>query len=364
MPQQREAAVLLFHLVVLRHCGLLQRSFAKQELGTVATTNTAFLAQVFEAARDGLTAWFEGSLADLKWDAFDLFDGRLYLNVCAALAAGIPWPQQLPREFTQMAKLLSALSGVRVDMYALSDLSVDTAASASGDVDQPEAMPSVLPFSHPVMDQHLADVRFQSSGVLSNSSVSGKIFQELAHWHNTQAPVDPKHVAQSRGFFAKKKHQEFMSGTIAYSASLTGASGKNIDPETIVVLDPTAKRRTLATGPHSARGKEQVPKMKKEVPKSNKQRALEHGESRRLEKQSLLTQSVAASWGERCLEFDKQPSMAKRYLKAEKYASTLSSCHWQIIGAEVLLYLGDVLLRMQSSPQTLKSVGEHPFQFL
>ncbi len=364
MLQQREAAAVLLHLVVLRHCGLPQRSFAKRDLGNLAATNTAFLARVFDAARDGLTAWFEGSLADLKWDAFDLFDGRLYLNVCVALSAGTPWPQQLPREFTQMANLLSALSGVRVDMYVLSGLSVDTAASASGDILQPEAMPPVLPFSHPVMDQHLADVRLQSNAVLSKSSVSGKIFQELAHWHNARAPVDPKHVAKPRGFFAKKKHQEFMSDTIAYSASLTGASGKNIDPETIVVLDPTAKPRTLATGPHSTRGKEQVPRMKKEVPKSNKQRALEHGEARRLEKQAVLSQSVAASWGERCLEFDKQPYMAKRYLKAEKYASTLSSSHWQIIGAEVLLYLGDVLLRMQSCPQTPKSVGEHPLHFL
>ncbi|KAK4038039.1 hypothetical protein C8A01DRAFT_37998 [Parachaetomium inaequale] len=358
MPRQREAAAVLLHLVVLRHCGLPQRSFAKQELGISATTNTAFLAEFFEAARDGLTAWFDGSLADLKWDAFDLFDGRLYLNISAALSGNTPLPQQLSQEFAQMAQLLSVLSSA--DIGSSFGLSVGTAGTAS-DIDppcqdrSPETMPPVLPFNHPIMDQHLADVRLESNGVLSESSISGKVFQELAHWHNARAPVDPKHVAKPKGFFAKKKHQEFMSDTIAYSASLTGASGKNIDPETIVVHNPTAKPKTPAAVSHSAREKEKGPRTKKEVPKSNKQRALEHGEARRLEKQAVLSQSVAASWRERCLEFEKLPSLVKRYLRAEVYSSALSPHHWQIVGAEVLLYLCDVLLQMQSSPQTPKS---------
>ncbi|KAK4151852.1 DEAD/DEAH box helicase [Chaetomidium leptoderma] len=348
MPRQREAATVLLHLVVLRHCGLPQRSFAKQEPGTIATTNTTFLAEFFDAARDGLTAWFEGSFANKKWDAFDLFDGRLYLNVFTALP-GTPVPQQLSQEFAQMAQLLSALSSVDIDTLA---------ADTAGDIDAPsqrppETMPPVLPFNHPIMDQHLADVRLQSNGVLSESSVSGKIFQELTHWHNARSSVDPKHVPKPKGFFAKKRHQEFMSDTIAYSASLTGASGKNIDPETIVVHIPTANPKT-ATGPHSTREKQ---KKKKQVPKSNKERALEHGEARRLAKQAVLSQAVAVGWRERYLEFEKQPSLVKRYLKAEMYSSALSSSHWQIVGAEVLLYLGDVLLQMQSSPQTPKSAG-------
>jgi hypothetical protein len=284
MARQREAAAVLLHLVVLRHCGLPQRSFAKQEPGTSATTNTAFLAELFEAAWDGLTSWFEGSLTNLKWDAFDLFDGRLYLNVSAALSGNTPLPQQLSQEFAQMAQLLSVLSSVNIGTLTNPPAGTEEAAS---DVDTScqdhpsETIPPVLPFNNPIMDKHLADVRLESNGVLSESSISGKIFQELAHWHNARKPVDPKHVAKPKGFFAKKRHQEFMSDTIAYSASLTGASGKNIDPETIVVHNPTAKLKTPASESHSTKEKKKVPRTK-EVTKSNKQKALEHGEARRL----------------------------------------------------------------------------------
>ncbi len=362
MTWQREAATVLLHLAALRHSGLPQRSFPKNEL--VRTTNSSFLAKFFDAARDALTGWFEGSLAGSKWDAFDLFDGRLYLNVspvlpCAMLA------QQLSREVTQMANLIRVLSGVNIE--ASFDVLVDMARAASeiGSPRQPyrpEEMPSVLPFSHPVVDQHLAAVRLRSNGVLSESKISGKIFQELAHWHNAKRPLDPKHVDKPRGYFANKRIQLLMSDTISYSASLTGASGKIIDPETIIVDNPTAKPKTAATASHSTRdkGKQNAQRMKKEATKTNKQKALEHGQARMLEKQAMLFQSVAAGWRERCQEFEKQTSMIKRYLRAEKYFSALSPSHREIVGAEVLLYLGDVLLRMHSDPRTPKSAGEHP----
>lgn len=363
IARQFEAAAVLLHLVVLRHCGLPQRRFAKQEPGAIATTGTTFLADFFDAARDGLTAWFEGGFANLKWDAFDLFDGRLYLNVSTALSC-TPLPQQLSHEFAQMTQLLRTMSGADIDpLFSFS-------SGTASDIDllcqgpPPETTPPVLPFSHRIMDQHLADVRLQSDGSLPESSVSGKIFEELSHWHNARAPIDPKHVVKPKGFFAKKRHQKFMSDTIAYSASLTGASGKNIDPETVVVHRPAAKLKAPAAGPHSTREKEKVPRTNKEVLKSNKQRALEYGNARRLQKQVVLSQSVAASWKARCLEFEKQPNLVKRYLRAKMYSSALSPSYWQVVGAEVLLYLGDVLLRIQSSPQTPKSAGEHPHTLL
>ncbi len=139
---------------------------------------------------------------------------------------------------------------------------------------------------------------------------------------------------------------------------LAGASGKNIEPESIVVQTPPAKLKMATARPLATRAKEQAPRTNKEPPKSNKQKALKHGEALWMEKLAVKSQSVAATWKERCLEFDKQPSLFKRYLRTEKYASDLSSSNWQIIGAEVLLYLGDVLLRIQSSPQTPKCLGE------
>jgi hypothetical protein len=360
ISQQCEAAAVLLHLVLLRHLALGQRSFPAGTAKTLATTSSSFLTRVFEAVRDGLTAWFNASMAHLKWDAFDLFDGRLYLNVCAALSDDTPWPSEVPDEFAQMAQLLSRVSGVRVDVYTLSGLAVDpeAAAATAEAIDKPEPTPLVLPFSHPVMDKYLADVRLRSDDILSQSLTRGKIFQEITHWHNSRAPLDPKHVPKAKGYYAAKRHQKFMSDTIAYSASLIGASGKNIEPEIIVVQTAPAKLKTATTRLLPAKAKEQAPGTTKKGPKGNKQRALEHGEVLRLEKLAVKSQSVAATWKERCLEFDKQPSLFKRYLGAEKYASNLSFANWQIIGAEVLLYIGDVLLRIQSNPLTPKRLGE------
>ena len=361
MPQRREAAAVLLHLVVLRHSGLPQRSFARQEPGATTTTNTAFLVEFFDAARDGLAAWFDGNFVDLKWDAFDLFDGRLYLNVSAALF-GTPLPQELSQGFTQMVKLLKVLVLSSVDVDALFGSSVNAISRTSESRGTPSGpMSTVLPFNHPIMDQYLADVQLQSTGVASESAVSDKIFQELAHWRNAKPLIDPKHIAKPKGFFAKKKHQQFMSDTIAYSASLTGASGKNIDPETIISQDPSANPKSSTTNSHGTKRPEKAPKAK-EGPKTNKQKAHEKAEALMLEKQAVVSRSVVASWKERCLEFAKEPSLVKRYLKAEKYFLALSPSHRQTVGAEVLLYLADVLLQMQSSPQTPKSSGKHSFR--
>ncbi|KAJ4307321.1 hypothetical protein N0V88_000704 [Collariella sp. IMI 366227] len=167
----------------------------------------------------------------------------------------------------------------------------------------------------------------------------------MTHWHNSKVPLDPKHVPKAKGYFAAKRHQQFMSDTIAYSASLSGASGKNIEPESIVVQNLLAKLKI------PTRAKEQTPRTKKEPPKSNKQKALEYGKALQLEKLAIKSHSVVAIWKERCLEFDKQPLLFRRYLRAEKYASNLSSANWQIIGAEVLLYLGDVLFDSAPDPR-------------
>ena len=361
--RHREAATVILHLVVLRHCSLSQRSFPQQEPSIETFLSTPFLVKFFEAARDGISGWFEGGVAGLKWDAFDLFDGRLYINVSARLS-DIPLPQQIFQEVTEMVKLLGALSGVDIS-DSLSGMLCGTPEQIASRVESPgpdrppEVVPSVLPFNHPILDRYLADVRLKLNGVMPESPSSQQIFQELTHWHNARTPVDHKHVAKPLGFFAKKRHQKFMSDTIAYSASLTGASGKNIDPETIIVCDATTKGKKAVKGPHAIKEEEKRPKAK-QAPNGGKQKALEQGEARRLEKLTVLSRSVAATWRERCLEFERQPSMLKRYLKAEKYLSTLSSTHEQIVGAEVLLYISNVLLQIQRSPTTPESAGKHP----
>lgn len=359
-PDQREAVAVLLQLVALRHCGLPNRSFPKREAEATEATNTPFLAKFFNAARHALTAWCGASFAGRKWDVFDLFDGRLYLNVVTKLSPG-PLPQQIANELSHLLALLRRVSGV--DIPDPQCLAGDHAPSANlKQHHSPQTPPLVLPFKHPVMDQYLADVRLKSDDILQPSLVSGQIFQELTHWHNARTPLDPKYIPKPEEPRVRKKHQRFMADTIAYSASLTGASGKNIEPETVVVQQPQGKAKTLPAVSQTAKDKQNFkgPKTKKDAPKSNKQKALEQGEARRLEKHAVVSQSVASAWRERCVEFEKQPSLLQRYLRAQKYFTALSRVHEQIVGAEVLLYLCDVLLKMHKSAEMPTSARKHP----
>jgi hypothetical protein len=328
------------------------------------TSNTPFLTIFFDAARDGLIAWSEGSFAQLEWDGFDFFDGRLYINVAERLSLSVP--QQAFGELAEMATLLRAISGVDISAV-LPGVSQDTDDLAVGQIESltlnqvSETAPSVLPFSHPVVDEYLLDVRLHPNGVAPVSSTSGRIFEELTHWHNARKPVDPKYISKPMDDRARRRHQKFMSDTIAYSASLTGASGKSISPETIVVSNIPGKggdpqKQVRHTG---VKEKQNAAKTKKGAPKSNKQKALEQVEAAEVKRLADLSQSVAGKWRERWHEFEKLSSMVKRYLRAEKYFLSLASSHKQIIGAEVLLYLSHALVQMRSNPETPESTGKH-----
>jgi len=367
IPRHKQAVALLLHLSALHHCSLEQRSFAKE--GPVGGMNTAsrFLTDFFDAARGGLASWLSGDFADREWDAFDMFDGRLLINISVWLKSNTALPSQFSPRVVQMTKLVDKLCNTDMSAALLSMLGQTDGATAisnptvSQTGNQPaEMVPSVLPFNHPIVDQYLKDVRLRPDSDITESTVSGKIFQELQHWHNARKPLDPKYVAKPLDFKAARRHQRQMAGTMEYAASLTGASGKVLEPEIITVLEQTGSGKKKLPPPKHAAGAQKAKETgaDKRAPKSNKQKALEHGDARKQEKLAILSRSVAAVWKERCMEFEKQPSLVNRFLKAEKYLVSLSSDHEQIIGSEVLLYLGNVLLQIQRSPQTPKSAGK------
>ncbi|KAK5654266.1 hypothetical protein OQA88_7442 [Cercophora sp. LCS_1] len=111
IPCHKQSVALLLYLSALRHCSLDQRSFAKEDMVGAMNTGSRFLTNFFDAARGGLASWFSGDFADLEWDAFDLFDGRLLISVSAWLHSdtALPFPWQISTRAVQMAELVDEL---------------------------------------------------------------------------------------------------------------------------------------------------------------------------------------------------------------------------------------------------------------
>lgn len=368
---EKRAAAHLVHLAVLSACKLSERSLPNSNSGL--DRHGAFLQRLSYAASCALSGWFEEDQGADIWDAFDLLDGRLFLQVATGLDhADIP--EDVHQTIRNLANLLKDISGVDITAELPSLISTQRGTSRNKVEAQPRtARPvfSVLPFSHPVLDPYLQPVKVQTAE-LPEPRPAPKIFQELTHWHNAKKPLDPKFIPKPPGFFARKRNQKFMADTIAYSASLTGSSGKNIDPEIIVSGNQTVERKPKAATSseqdwkaalkEKAAAKSKVPvlKNKKAPVKSGKQKALEAAGALKAEKTQEKSVAVIAFWAKRCVEFEKEPSLTRRYAKAQKYLLDISTAHEESIGSEVSLYLCHVLTLLRASTDVSQKSGKLP----
>ncbi|KAK3379012.1 hypothetical protein B0T24DRAFT_694358 [Lasiosphaeria ovina] len=370
IDSHRRVAALLVHLVILAHCDLSQRSlrrcssthrdFSEVALGLrggLRSDSDYFIYHFLLNCQESIEDWFDSEFSSLKWDIFDLFDGRLYLAVWDHLG-DIRLPRELRNHLDRLGDLLekeskSDVSGFfppTLDEGPVEEMRLDNETEPSASL-----VSSVLPFSHPIVDQYLTKVQLDSAAV-PEPQTNPKVFQELTHWHTSKLSLDPKRIPKPRGFMARKKNQMFMADTIAYSASLTGASGKNIEPEIIVACGQNSKSKATA---QLSQAKPDTKGKKQQREKSGKKKAQEAAKALKDQKIIGKMAAITSSWKDRCLEFEKEPSLVKRYFKAEKYLSGLSSAYSDDIGAEVSLYICDLLMRIQSAYNIPKSRAHH-----
>lgn len=373
------SAVLLVHLVTLRHCKISLRSFANTT-GVLGSQHDAFMRRFSSVAACALSGWFEGDFSSTLWDAYDLFDGRLYLQI--SLGYGdIQLPKPLHKEVARLAEILKLLSGIDVSAHLPKDHADSETSTGEGDIGpkgkqgrkpQNHSQPSssVLPFTHPILDQYLEPVKVKTVDV-SELPETPKIFLELTHWHNAKKPLDPKFIPKPPGFFQRKRNQKFMADTIAYSASLSGSAGKIIDPEIIVAqIQAQGKKPKSQAQSNSGQdwkaalrekeaAKAKKPAATKKQPaKSGKQKALEATEALRAKKTEDKSAAVVAFWANRCAEFEKETSLTKRYAKAWRYFHEVSSTNPEAVGSEVSLYLCHVLALLRKSKDESNRSGK------
>ena len=97
-----------------------------------------------------------------------------------------------------------------------------------------------------VFDKHLSIVKLDVDNTISDPQPVVKVYEDRTHWHNAKKPLNPKKMFNEMEWAkrrALRRNQFYMAEMLSYAAGLTNASGKTLEPQTIVATS----RRTAST---------------------------------------------------------------------------------------------------------------------
>ncbi|KAL7824021.1 P-loop containing nucleoside triphosphate hydrolase protein [Trichoderma gracile] len=288
--------------------------------------------------------------AECTWDLYDAIDGSLFHFTLDSLRSRQWLPDQITDSWHRLWSVFCAATGGRTseDLPKLTEFPTETIPD---DLDKSQV--SALPFSHPVLDAFLQDIKLKERQE-THSASSHSVFEDLHHWHNTKLLLPPRKT-QKLGFFARQRIQKRVADIVAYSASLTNARGKLIEPETVVVKKAAAthvrKNNNNNTPPtESSSNGTSLPsqhKSKKPGRPANKpggrESALRAAQEVQERKASVKRDSIVALWADTCKEIEKEHSLLARYLKALRFLNDRPKRDHVVLGSEVHLYLCHLL---------------------
>ncbi|KAM0333306.1 hypothetical protein ACHAQA_001967 [Verticillium albo-atrum] len=343
-----EAAAFLIHTAILRESSLSERLCGNASK-SLNKDQASFLNAFLKAAQDIVTGLSEdASLESLAWDVYDLIDGNIFASVLQQEDVA----ESVSGNVLARANFLRKVLAEATDESKVSSIPVHEESEDGDDEDEvPEPqvrVTSVLPFSHPVFDKHLDSVQVRPDARSTKSTTTASIFEELSHWHNDKKPVDPRKPPPKLGFWAKKRHQKLMADIVTYSASLTNATGKIIDPE--VVVSGTGNQVRVA---------KQVEKAKKVG--GGKAKALAAAKALQASKHEKKGNTAVEHWKSTIAELDEEKNLVRRYGKTLKYIHNRPQEALTVIGPEGYLYMCNVLVlmwkkRCESTKKKLKGI--------
>ncbi|EHK26205.1 uncharacterized protein TRIVIDRAFT_218376 [Trichoderma virens Gv29-8] len=234
----------LLHLAVLKHCTLLERQhWVGPQCGHLYPEDREFLRQVIELSWRLLEndEWLASmNISENEWDLYDAIDGSLFHFMLESLRSSQRLPSQIIQSWQHLWTAFRAGTDTHFPEHLpqLTNISDETPPGESNML-----RVSALPFSHPVLDTFLKDIQLNESREIQDST-SHYVFEDLHHWHNTKMLL-PQRKIRKLGFFARQRMQKRIASVVAYSASLTNARGKLINPE-IVVVKKVVKKPAVA----------------------------------------------------------------------------------------------------------------------
>lgn len=355
LDAQEKVQAFLLHLAVLKHCTLLERQhWVGSQRGHSHPEDTEFLRQVIEMSWALLEKdeWMTKlNVVDEDWDLFDAIDGSLFHFILETLRTSQWLPDPIIETWRHLWSVFRSGADVNFSEHLpeLTHFGDKPFLRASDGVQV-----SALPFNHPVLNDFLQDIKLKESQGMQDKS-SKAVFEDLHHWHNTK-PLLPTRKIERLGFFAMKKRQTLLASIVAYSASLTNARGKLIDPDIIVLKKDAANsspknKKAIANTEKANKDKENKKSQSKKPGRQGnkpggKESALRAAEELRLQKDSTKRDNTAALWNKTCRELEKEHSLLARYLKALVFLTERTKDDNTALGYEVHLYLCHILAQL------------------
>lgn len=355
LDMQEKVKAFFLHLAVLKHCTLLERQhWVGSQRCHPHPEDSEFLRQIIEMSWVLLEKderMTKLNMVDESWDLFDAIDGSLFHFILETLRTS----KRLPDPIIQTWRHLWSVFRSGADenfSEQLPELIYSEDEPLLRDSDGVQV--SALPFSHPVINGFLKDIKLkESQGMQDNSSKA--VFEDLHHWHNTK-PLLPTRKIERLGFFAMKRRQTLLASIVAYSASLTNAKGNTIDPEVIVVKKDSAtsntrNKKSIANTEKANKDKENKKSQSKKPGRQGnkpggKESALRAAEELRLQKDSTKRDNTTALWNKTCRELEKEHSLLARYLKGLVFLTERTKDEYTALGYEVHLYLCHILAQL------------------
>ena len=127
-------------------------------------------------------------------DIADLLDGRLFNAVCTDSVGDAFAGQALKQRFDHLAWALCKTTGKHPTKVTSNspqcaeakDPRSVTKPRQNGLQSTSKASHSVLPFSNQIFDRHLLPIKIETGREQAQSVETGRIFQEITHWHNAK----------------------------------------------------------------------------------------------------------------------------------------------------------------------------------
>ncbi|KAH9906763.1 hypothetical protein F4778DRAFT_769151 [Xylariomycetidae sp. FL2044] len=361
---------LICHTVVLNDASLSERAIGETDLDLTDAPYGNINYFMEEFCRESTAILNEEVLhpylQDTEWDLYDFVDGRLFSSFYSHIEGRKPVSRTIGNEARKLLTFIDQLCGILSHDQKLlgQNLTLVPHVWMLAPATPPTLRTnSVLPFEHKVLDEFLAPIRLTVDQDSQRPNGS-RIFEELSHWHNAKRAIDPKKAPRKLGFFALKRNQKFMADTLAYSASLTNASGKQIEPEVIVGNQQKVLSKSMSQGSKAP----QAPPTKgsskkaKATPKSGKQKAHEAFEAVKAQKAEVKGNTALTHWSARVQELCNESDRTNRFTKAIKFVSELGRENTVVVGAKVSLFLCDILYQEWSAAAKARLGSKHQGQ--